>query len=145
MICGLNQRNYDRQLFFYLNVNMWMFKVKWADLHDIQERHRDLVILPVIKLISLKNTANNMPLIKQLWKGLIAERPEGKHPSNTTVTHPVNWSWSLTLQEFWSRKPRAWQAHRPMCSLLQALSTGPGMRGCVWGHGREREAHFCHV
>lgn len=138
MTCRLNLRNYYRQLFLSLSVNMWTSKVKRTDLHGIQERYRDLVILPVISQCPWKNTANNMLPTKQLWKALLPWSLKGR--VHRTLSHRVTWLWSFRNSGPWSPG-----YDRLTVSLLLTAGTshGPDTLGlpCV-GRGGQEEAHF---
>ena len=142
-ICGLNWRSYYSELFLFLNVNMWTFKVKWTDLHDIRERYRDLIILPVSTWMSLKNTANNMLLSSserfcncEAWKEESIER----------YSNPSCVTWLRSFRNSGPWRPgydRLTGQSAPHCRHFHLDRTRPD---CVCGQGREREqVHFWQV
>lgn len=134
MTCRLNLRNYYRQLLLYLSVNMWISKVKRTDLHGIQERYRDLVILPVISQCPWKNTANNKLPTKQLWKALLPWSLKGR--VHRTSPHHVTWLWSFRHSGPWSPG-----YDRLAVSLLLTAGTsrGPDTLGLVQAGERRRK------
>lgn len=106
-MCELNLRTYSGWVFFYLTMTMWTVKVKWTDLHDIQERYGIWWPCRSFQERPCKTQQVGCPdctALQGLYKGEDWDST-GRYWSLSYGT----WLRTFTLQDFWNLKSGVWQ------------------------------------